>query len=227
MEGDMEKKPLKSYAGLIVMLGAVWGLSEAALGMYLKRCASSVSGSVMTGFALFFIAATWFLSRRVLGVVLLVVIASIFKVIDALLLSYPLLHGAIGNPIFAFITEGAAFLLIVFLIKETFRQKPSGQALAGGMSALLAANLFPLVKFATGVPPCVVAGTGYPLSLYYIHFAVLISIVTVPLGFLVGARLEKLSLDVIKTPAIQKLNFILTPAAFILCLIIMALMRLV
>ena len=80
----MEKKPLRSYLGIIVMLGAVWGLSEAALGMYLKRCASSVSGSMMTGVALLFIAASWILSRRILGVVLLVVIASLFKIIDAL-----------------------------------------------------------------------------------------------------------------------------------------------
>lgn len=223
----MERKPLKSYLGIIVMLGAVWGLSEAALGMYLKTCASTVSGSMMTGVALFFIAVSWIISRRALGVVLLVIIASLFKVIDALLLSYPILHGAIANPIFAFITEGAAFLLIVYLIKETFRQKPAGQALTGGMSALLAANMFPLVKYATGIPACVVAGTGYPLSLYYIHFAVLVSVVTVPLGFLVGSKLEDYALGILKTPAIQKLNYVFSPAALLLCLILMALIRIV
>lgn len=222
----MQKSP-KTYLGIIVVLGAVWGLSEATLGMYLKRCASSVSGSMMTGVALLFIAASWILSRRVLGVVLLVVIASLFKIIDALLLSYPILHGAIANPIFAFVTEAAAFLLIVFLIKETFRQKPAGQALTGGMSALLAANMFPLVRFATGIPACVVAGTGYPLSLYYVHFAILVSVITVPIGFLVGSKLENYATDMSKTPSIQKLNFIFSPAALILCLIIMALIRLV
>lgn len=223
----MEKKTLKSYLGIIVMLGAVWGLSEASLGMYLKRCASSVSGSMMTGVALFFIAASWIFSRRVLGVVLLVVIASLFKVIDALLLSYPIIHGAIANPIFAFITEGAAFLLIVYLMKETFRQKPAGQALLGGMSALLAANMFPLVKFATGIPACVVPGTGYPLSLYYIHFAILASAVAVPVGFLVGSKLGDYALGLYKTPAIKKLNYVLSPATLIFCLILMALIRLI
>ncbi len=222
----MEKKPLKAYLGLVVMLGAVWGLSEAALGMHLKRCASSVSGSMMTGVALLFIAASWIISRRALGVILLVIIASLFKVVDALLLSYPILHGAIANPIFAFITEGAAFLLIVYLIEETFRQKPAGQALTGGMSALLAANIFPLVRFATGIPACVVAGTGYPLSLYYIHFAILVSLVTVPIGFLVGIKLEKFALGISKTPDFQKLNYVLSPAALVLCLLIMALIRL-
>lgn len=223
----MDKKPLKSYLGLIVMLGAVWGLSEAALGMYLKRCASSVSGSVMTGVALLFITVSWVISRRVFGVVLLVIFASLFKIVDALLLSYPILHGAIANPIFAFITEAAAFLLIVALIKETFRQKTAGQALTGGMAALFAANMFPLVRFATGIPACVVAGTAYPLSLYYIHFAILISLVTVPAGFWIGSKLEEYSLDISKTPAIQKLNYIISPAALFLCLIILALIRLV
>ncbi|MGB6339962.1 MAG: hypothetical protein WBF32_09325, partial [Candidatus Aminicenantaceae bacterium] len=107
------------------------------------------------------------------------------------------------------------------------RQKPVGQALTGGMAALFAANMFPLVRFATGIPACVVAGTGYPLSLYYIHFAILVSLVTVPIGFLVGSKLEDLALDISKTPAIQKLNYVLSPAALILCLIIMALIRLV
>lgn len=223
----MDKKPIKSYLGIVVMLGAVWGLSEAALGMSLKRCASSLSGSLMTGVALLFIAASWVLSKRISGVVLVVVIASLFKVIDALLLSYPIIHGAIANPIFAFVTEGAAFLMIVLITKETLHQKPAGQALTGGVSALLAANMFPLVRFATGIPACVVVGTGYPLSLYYIHFAILVSLVTVPIGFSIGSKLEDYALNITKTPAIQKLNYIVSPAALILCLIIMALIRLV
>jgi len=45
------------HLGIVVMLGAVWGLSEAGLGMGLRSCASFVSGSIMTGVALFFIAA--------------------------------------------------------------------------------------------------------------------------------------------------------------------------
>ena len=95
----MENKSPKLYAGVIIMLGAAWGLSEAALGMWLKNCASSVSGSVMTGFALFFIAASWLISKRASGVILLVVVASLFKLLDAFLLSLPVLHGAVANPI--------------------------------------------------------------------------------------------------------------------------------
>ncbi|GAI63611.1 unnamed protein product, partial [marine sediment metagenome] len=47
----MEKNIPKSYLAIVVMLGAVWGFSEAALGMGLRSCASLFSGSIMTGVA--------------------------------------------------------------------------------------------------------------------------------------------------------------------------------
>jgi hypothetical protein len=94
------------------------------------------------------------------------------------------------------------------------------------MAAALAVNLFPLVKYATGVPACVVSGTGYPLSLYYIHVAVLTSFVTVPLGFLAGAKMESFKARLIKSQAQKKLEYILSPVAVILCLVIVALLRL-
>ena len=170
-------------------------------------------------------AAGWVLTRRVLGVALMVLIAAGFKLFDALLLGYPLNHGAIGNPIFAFVMEGFALVVIVFILKETLLKKPVGQALAGGMTALLAANLFPLVRFATGVPACVAAGTGYPLSLYYIHVAVAASLVTVPLGFWVGARLRDWEANVSPLRH-RRLDYVLSPAALLICLAAVALMRL-
>lgn len=223
----MHNKTADSYLGFVIILGSVWGLSEAALGMYLKRCASHVSGSMMTGIALLFIAASWIISRRILGVALLIVIASLIKMFDALLLGYPILHGAIANPIFAFFTEGAAFVILVMLIRDRLKQKVPGQALTGGTAALLAANLFPLVKFATGIPACVVPGTAYPLSLYNIHYAVLISFVTVPLGFWIGTRIEGLSTESPDSRAVKRLNFVFSPAVLVSCLIIVALIRLV
>lgn len=220
----MSKSIPKTQIGILVMLGAVWGLSEAGLGMGLRSCAASVSGSLMTGVALCFIAAGWVLIRRVFGVALLVAIAALFKLFDALLLSYPIKHGAIANPIFAFIMEGAAFIVIISLIKNRLSQKRTGQALTGGMAALMAANLFPLVKYATGIPACVAAGTGYPLSLYYVHFAILVSIVTVPLGFWLGAKAEVFSSQFVRNHS--RLNYVYSPAAFVLCLLIIALIRL-
>ena len=222
----MHKPIPKSYLSMVVVLGSVWGLSEAALGMGLRSCAAFVSGSIMTGVALFFMAAGWVVSKRVIGVFLMVLIAAFFKMFDALLLSLPLKHGAIGNPIFAFVMEAIAFVIIISILKEKMAKKPGGQALLGGLAAVLAVNLFPLVKFATGVPACVVAGTGYPLSLYYIHFAVLTSLVTVPLGFWVGVKMEAFEIRLTEIQSLRKLNTILSPAAFILCLVIITLLRL-
>jgi hypothetical protein len=216
----------KFYVGLVIVLGSVWGLSEAALGMGLRNCAALVSGSIMTGVALFFMAAGWVVSRKISGVLLMALIASFFKLFDALLLSLPIKHGAIGNPIFAFFMEAVAFVLLVAIVKDKMTHKPVGQALLGGMAAALAVNLFPLVKYATGVPACVVSGTGYPLSLYYIHVAVLTSFVTVPLGFLAGAKMESFKARLIKSQAQKKLEYILSPVAVILCLVIVALLRL-
>jgi hypothetical protein len=225
-EGQMYKPIPKSCLGMVVVLGSVWGLSEAALGMGLRSCAALVSGSVMTGVALFFMAAGWVISRKVVAVFLVVLIAAFFKMFDALLLSLPLKHGAIGNPIFAFIMEAIAFVIIISILKEKFTKKPAGQALLGGMAAVLAVNLFPLVKFATGVPACVATGTGYPLSLYYIHFAMLTSLVTVPSGFWVGAKIQAFETRMIKIHSTRKFDPILSPAALILCLAIITLLRL-
>ena len=210
-EDNMDKSASKSFLGLTIALGAVWGLSEAALGMGLRSCAAMVSGALMTGVALFFMAAGWVLTRRILGVVLMILIAAGFKMFDALLLGYALNHGAIGNPI----------------LKRTLTQKPAGQALAGGMSALLAANLFPLVRFATGVPACVAAGTGYPLSLYYIHIAVAVSMATVPLGFLLGAQIRAWNSRLSESSPHNRWAFALSPAALALCLAIVALIRMI
>jgi hypothetical protein len=208
----------KSHWGPILVLGSLWGLSEAALGMYLRQCASTVSGSLMTGAALFFLAAAWAISPRARTIAAMVGLAAGFKLFDALLLGLPVLHGAIGNPIFAIAVEGAAFALIISVVSGSVTGKAAGQGLAGGLSALVAVNLFPLVKYATGVAPCV-AGTSYPLSLYYAPIAVALSALTVPLGLRAGAAIA--SFDV--RPA--RLRW-LSPATVALSLGALALLRL-
>ena len=223
----MEKNFSKSHLGVIVMLGAVWGLSEAALGMGLRTCASVVSGSVMTGVALFFIAACWAVSQSLSAVILLVVIASLFKMFDAFLLSLPFLHGAVANPIFAFFMEAIAFIVIISIIKGPLLKKTSGQAAAGGLAALMAVNLFPLVKYATGIPACVVAGTGYPLSLYYAYVAVAFSMATVPLGLWAGEKIRSMETGLASAIGMKRLKAIASPAAVILCLAIISLIRLI
>ena len=222
----MDRSIPKSYLGIVIMLGAIWGFSEAALGMGLRSCASLFSGSIMTGVALIFIAASWVLTRNIFGIALLVVVASLFKMFDALLLSLPIQHGAVANPIFAFFMEGVAFLALISIFNEKLKQKIGGQALLGGMAALLAVNLFPLVKYATGIPACVCPGTGYPLSLYYAPMAVFLSCVTVPLGLLVGEKLKVLEVKFEGVRRGEKLRYLATPVTIILCLAIIALIRL-
>jgi hypothetical protein len=189
----MSQTPQKTNWGPILVLGSLWGLSEAALGMYLRQCASTVSGSIMTGTALFFLAAAWAISPRIRTMALMVGMAAGFKLFDALLLGLPVLHGAIGNPIFAIVMEGAAFVLILSVVSKSIAGKAAGQGLSGGLTALVAVNVFPLVKYATGVAPCVM-GTSYPLSLYYAPIAVALSILTVPLGLRAGAALSSLEM---------------------------------
>ena len=223
----MKKKFSKFHLGIVVMLGAVWGLSEAALGMGLRSCASVISGSIMTGVALFFIAACWTISQSVSGIILLVVIASLFKMFDAFLLSLPILHGAVANPIFAFFMEGIAFIVIFSIVKGTILKKTAGQAAAGGLAALMAVNLFPLVKYATGIPACVAAGTGYPLSLYYAYVAVAFSLASVPFGLWVGAKMEAMETGLASAIRMKRLKALASPAAVLLCLAVIVLIRLI
>jgi len=183
-----QKIPSFHFAN-IVMLGAVWGFAEAGLGLGLQRCASLASGSIMTGVAFLFIATAWVLTRRAVGVILMVALVTIMKLFDAFLLGLPVKHGAVANPIFAFWMEALAFLLFIAVFKESLAQKRHGQAILGAGAALLAVNLFPLVKFATGIPACVFAGTGYPLSLYYAPIAVGLSMIMVPAGSWLGERI--------------------------------------
>jgi hypothetical protein len=214
----MSQSPQKTPWGPILVLGGVWGLSEAALGMYLRQCASTVSGSVMTGAALFFLAAAWTLAPRLATAAAMVAVAASFKLFDALLLGLPVLHGAVGNPIFAIAMEGAAFVLIVSVVSKTLAAKAVGQAAVGGLAALGAVNLFPLVKFATGVAPCV-TGTSYPLSLYYAPLAIGLSALTVPLGALAGRALRSFE------PVALRLRW-LSPAALALSFGALAALRL-
>jgi hypothetical protein len=216
----------KSWFGAVIILGSLWGLSEAALGMGLRSCAAAISGSLMTAVALFFMAACWKASGRIISVIMLVFLASLFKMFDALLLSLPINHGAIANPIFAFITEALVLILLLYMVSEKLIKKPFGQALLGALTALVAVNLFPLVKFATGVPACLAPGTAVPLSLYYIHVAVIASFISVPAGFWIGSSFASSQARVAARGRISRLQSIYSPATLILCLVIITVLRL-
>ena len=187
----MEETSGRRNFGTVILLGAVWGLSECLLGAALHACASSVSGSVMTGFAFFFIAAAWAADRKALSAALIVAIAVLFKMFDAVLLSLPLKDGAIANPVFAFILEGAAFVVLAVILKEAWKRRTAGRAVWGGTAALVTVAAFPLVKFATGTAACLVPGSTTPLAWYYAVPAVGISLLTVPLGLRAGERMRE------------------------------------
>ncbi len=221
----MPQTPSRIPWAPILVLGSLWGLSEAAVGMVLRQCASTVSGSLMTGAALFFLTAAWIIAPRARTLAIMVLMASAFKLFDALLLGLPVLHGAVGNPIFAMVLEAAAFLLIVSIIRESLAGTFAGRSVTGGLAALIAVSAFPLVRFATGIAACVVAGTSIPLSLYYAPVAIALSALTVPLGFAAGARLA--ALEARLSPAALAAFRRLSPAVAALSLAVLALLRLI
>ncbi len=187
-ELGMNKRTIAKSTGTVIALGAVWGLAECALGAGLQACAKSISGSLMTGVALFFVAAAWAVSRKALNVALLVGIVVLFKTFDALLLGLPLGSGAIANPVFAFVLGGAGFLAAAALVGRSRGERTSGRALMGGAGAFLAVAAFPLVGFFTGNAACLAAGTTIPMVWYYSPIAIALSLLTVPLGMRFGER---------------------------------------
>ena len=120
----------------------------------------------------------------------------LFKLYSALLIGLPVLSGAIINPIYAFYTETLAFIIVLTVINPRLLGKPWGTAVLGGMSALVAANMFPAVGLFTGIPACVLPGTRFPLALWGAPVAVIISSVTVPAGFALGQLIAQIDAKV-------------------------------
>lgn len=211
----------------VLALGSLWGLSEAAGGMYLRGvCARFITGSVMTGLAIFFMATAFFYSRKTFHLLVLLLLAIGFKLLDAFLLKLPVLHGAIGNPIFAFYTEIFAFMVMLRILKPDFIGKPVGAVILGASSALLAVSLFPLVRFTTGVPACVVPGTKIPLSLYYSPIAVGLSAFSCCLGMFVGKKMAGLQEQAFSGLPHARLVPLLIRSTPVLCLALLFLIRL-
>jgi hypothetical protein len=125
-----------------------------------------------------------------LSAALIIAIAVLFKMFDAVLLSLPLRNGTIANPVVAFILEGGAFIVLAVILKEEWKRRTAGRAVWGGTAALVSAAAFPLVKFATGTAACLVPGTTTPLAWYYAILAVGISLLTVPLGLRAGEKMR-------------------------------------
>jgi hypothetical protein len=121
-------------------------------------------------------------------VALLVGIAVLFKMFDAALLGLPVGSGAVANPAFAFVLEGAGFLAAAALVGRSRGEGTRGRVLTGGAGALFAVAAFPLVGAVTGSPACLAAGTTIPLAWYYGPAAIALSMITVPLGMAYGEK---------------------------------------
>ena len=202
-------------------------MSEVLLGAGIQACARTISGSVMTGMALLFITAAWVATRNFYIPVLVVLMACLFKLLDAALLSLPIMHGAIGNPIFAFLLEGFAFLMLLAVFRRQTWQKFSSRIYLGAGAALISVAMFPLVKFATGVPACVYPGTSVPLSIFFAPIAILFSGFTVPVGFIAGERIRKAPGTKSRRSLPGLSGSLASPLTLVICLVLVVLFRMI
>ena len=176
----------------VLVLGSLWGLVESTAGIGLRgSCARFYSGSILTGTSLLFFAGAYALTGRLLLVMVLPIIAGLFRLYTGLLLGQAVISGAVANPLFAFFVEALAFCMVIYLIKQQHVRSLAGGSLAGMTTAVLAANLCLPVKWVTGIPACVVPGTGFPLAIWGLPMALAVAAVSMPLGFRAGAAIRQ------------------------------------
>ncbi|MCK4879033.1 MAG: hypothetical protein KAS82_00185 [Bacteroidales bacterium] len=180
----MTTSTVKSNLGIIVVVGSVWGLTEFAAGMGLQKCATLFTGAILTGVAFFWVSFIWSITRKLLPVLIIAGMAILFKLLDALLLPVAWNHGSILNPAYAFVTILFGFSLLILLFKNQFSTRLINRILLGAGAAIIVTAMFPLVRFATGSAACFYASTNIPLAVYTAPVAIVISMITVPLGYL-------------------------------------------
>ncbi len=177
---------------LFIGIGACWALLETLLGMFMRDTELYfITGSLLTGLTVLFFAFGYSIAKNPVYLFISLITVIAFKLYDAALLHLPVVHGAVGNPIYAMVVEVLAFLIIVAILREKMFKRNSLLAVSGIFYALIAVVIFPFVKFFTGVPPCVVVGTNYPLSLSFSFVAMFVSAVCLPLGMNLGAIVSK------------------------------------
>lgn len=223
----MKNPALKNNLGIIVAIGSVWGLTEFAFGMGLQKCATLYTGAILTGIAFFWLSFVWSLTRQVLPVLIIVGMAILFKFLDAFLLPVTWNHGSILNPIFAFFSLMLGFMLFSYLLRKQFSSSLLNRVTVGAGAALVATGLFPLVKYATGIPACMYASTHIPLAIYTAPVAIFISMITVPLGFAASERYTTRILENQNTRQASLLTRIWSPAVVLCCLLIITLIRII
>ena len=223
----MDKKSISSSFGIILAAGSVWGLVEFGAGMGFQKCATLVTGAILTGLSFFWLSFIWSAVRRLFPVLLIVGIAMLFKWLDALLLQVSWNHGSVLHPMFAFFTALAGFLLFIGIFRKRFSQSLLTRILVGGGAALAAMCLFPLVKFATGSAACTYAATNIPLSIYTAPIAMLIAMFTVPLGFRAASWFYSENRQIKQAQPSTIISRLWSPAVFIGCVVIIVMFRII
>lgn len=188
----MKTKITSTDFKMILIAGSVWGMSEVLMGAWLNGCAFKYTGAVMTGLAFFYMSFTLTATRKMISLLLLLTIAILFKMLDAVLLSVPVTHGSVMNPSFAFILEVMGFCIIAAVVGKRFFQKTGSRLITGAGAAIFAVVLFPVAGFVTGSAACLVAGTQIPVSIYTSPLTIALSMFTVTTGFFAATRLQTL-----------------------------------
>ena len=181
--------------GPAIVLGSAWGVAEAGLGLALNACAKAASGSLMTGVAVFFLAAARLRTRSARGPLLAAAVAAAFRLFDSALLGLPVRSGAVANPLFALGLETAAVILFFGLFDRGPRPGRAGRAFLGAGAAGLSALAFPLVKPATGNPACLLPGSSWPLSVALAPLAMAAGALAASLAYAFSARVESRTIE--------------------------------
>jgi len=221
----MDKTSIRSNLGIIAAVGAIWGLTEFSFGLGLQKCAALYTGAILTGLSFFWISFIWSVTRKILPVLILVGIVVLFKMLDALLLPVAWNHGSILNPIWAFLTITLGFILLSNLLKKQFSARLMNRVIVGAGAAIVATALFPLAKFTTGNPACLYAATNIPLAIYTAPAAIILSMITVPLGYRVALWYNREFQGESPDKPAAILSRLWSPAVVVCCLLIITLAR--
>jgi hypothetical protein len=87
--------------------------------------------------------------------------------------------------------------------------------------------MFPLVKFATGIPACVHPASAVPLSIFFAPLAILFSAFTVPVGFVAGERIRTVAATGATRSVFRLSGTIASPLTLVICLALVALFRMI
>lgn len=183
----------KFYLLNILVLGALLGLAEAALGGFIRKAGLPLRGPAVTaaGFAIMAVGLAVFKQARLIPGIALTGIFS--KWLAVPLLGLPVFCQA--NAHLAILLNGACLYVGVSLFKEKIAANPRGQSAVAGIAAFAGGTAF----FALGRfwAPCRhllsfhYAGGAVTYMLTRVAPAALLAALLFPLGYALGRKLEK------------------------------------